>query len=96
MIGKNLMVSNNAVLDIHQEVNEDGKSLRNIKVFDVQDPFGSLEASETVDVAFRYDDEIKSCKGLVKRFSEIRCIIELKEETNNYQEIIRRAKAWQV
>lgn len=95
LIGSSLLVSNNATLDIHSDV--EGGQVVKIKVFEIEDPYGIVKVGETVEIAFKAEDESKfSYKGIVTKYSEIRAVVQIKELTENYQNIIRRAREWQV
>lgn len=98
VIGKGLMGSRNAIIDQHSEVVEtpQGKALRLTKVVEILDPFGDASEGDEVEYAFLEDGVKLSGKGKVVTRTEIRCVIEIKEQTDNYQEIVRRALEWQV
>jgi len=98
VIGSGLLVSNNATLDVQSDVVETdkGKAVKTKKVVEILDPFGECIINEKVEYAFREDDTKTSGTGTVITRSEIKVVIEIEKELDNYQQIIRRGKEWQV
>jgi len=98
VIGSGLLVSNNATLDVQSDVVETdkGKAVKTKRVVEILDPFGECSINEKVEYAFREDDTKTSGTGIVTMRTELRCVIEITEELDNYQQIIRRGKEWQV
>ncbi|MCY4781710.1 hypothetical protein ORI89_18815 [Sphingobacterium sp. UT-1RO-CII-1] len=98
VIGSSLLVSNMATLDYHTDIIDTSEGKRSIKtsVFEIAEPFGRIQTNEIVDVAFKAEDGTKiSYIGKVTQCTDVRCTIEITELTNNYKQIIRRAKEWQ-
>lgn len=98
VIGSGLLVSNNATLDVQSDVVETdkGKAVKTKKVVEILDPYGECSINEQVEYAFREDDTKTSGKGIVITRSEIKVVIDIEKELDNYQQIIRRGKEWQV
>ena len=98
VIGSGLLVSNNATLDVQSDVVEtgSGKVIKTTKVVEILDPFGECKNGDKVEYAFRDDDTKTSGTGTVITRTEIKVVIEIEKELDNYQEIIRRGKEWQV
>lgn len=100
VIGKNsILASNNCQVDYDiEEVEKDGiKMHKNVKIIIIEDYFGVLSKGEEIEYAYRNDDDDRiSGKGKISRISQYRCAIEIGELTNNYQQLIRRAKEWLV
>lgn len=97
VIGNEVMVSNNAVLDIQTDVIDtpSGKSTTKTRIFEVFDPFGRLNKNESVVIAFHSEDGLKtSYEGIVTDYSEVRCFIRINKLTEEYITIIGRAKIW--
>lgn len=94
-----ILVSNNCQVDVILDVidTDEGKKAKQTKVLDIYDIFGKQDLNEIVDFAYKNDDDERiSGVGKISRITSDRCIIEILENNNNYQQIIRRAQAWQV
>lgn len=100
ILSKNsILVSNNCKADIILDVieTEEGKKAKNTKVLDIDDIFGKQNINDIVDFAYKNDDDERiSGVGKVIKITNEKCVIEILENNNNYQQIIRRAKEWQV
>ena len=99
VIGKGVMVSNMATIDIHTDIIDtpEGIMSTKIKVIDIIDPFGKVEKDEIVSVAFKAEDDSKfSYQCTVRQCSETRCVLVIDKLINKYNEIIKEGRAWLV
>lgn len=98
-VGKSVLVSNAATIDLQTDVVDTPEGPRSVKtkVIDIRDPFGMLEAGEQVKVAFRAEDGSKySYRCTVRQCSGMRCVLVIEELLNSYKEILKEGKAWLV